>query len=171
MAESAAPATLTPATAALPETLTHGSAVCVDGCGLLLTGAPGRGKSSLALSLILEHGATLIADDQVHLWRDGAQLWMAPPPRLAGVIEVRELGLLRLPHTTTPCPLTLVVHLKPGATLERLPPAPGQAFEAMLGIQVPLVRLAERSALTPLKALLALRAVTGAVEIVDDLPL
>ena len=73
------------------------SCVALGGQALLIAGAPGAGKSALALDLIAL-GATLVADDQTRLVREGDGLRAAPPPRLAGLIEARGLGLLRLPH-------------------------------------------------------------------------
>ena len=153
------------------ETILHGSAVMLDGAGLLIIGTPGSGKTSLILSLICQHGATLIADDQVIVRRQNEQLLLSAPPRLAGMIEVRELGLVRLPHTEVACPLALIVQLASAETLERLPAQrPGQARgECLLGLSIPQVSLAARAALTSLKALLALRIVTGQLEAVDDI--
>ena len=54
-------------------------AVAIGGCGLLIEGAPGSGKSSLALALI-DRGAALIGDDGVALSLRGGRLWAAPPP-------------------------------------------------------------------------------------------
>ncbi|PIY73077.1 MAG: serine kinase, partial [Rhodobacterales bacterium CG_4_10_14_0_8_um_filter_70_9] len=65
--------------------------------GLLILGASGAGKSALALELIAL-GAALVADDQVALRRVGEAVVAAPPPPLAGLIEARGLGLLRMPH-------------------------------------------------------------------------
>ncbi len=75
----------------------HGTVVAGETTGVLIRGASGTGKSGLALNLIAR-GARLVADDRVMLEvRDGRLLASAPPP-LAGLIEARGLGLLRLPH-------------------------------------------------------------------------
>lgn len=73
------------------------SCVAVGARALLVVGAPGTGKSALALDLVAL-GADLVADDQVVLAATGGTLVASPPPRLAGLIEARGLGLLRLPH-------------------------------------------------------------------------
>ncbi|WP_417600476.1 HPr kinase/phosphorylase [Pararhodobacter oceanensis] len=65
--------------------------------GLLILGASGRGKSSLALALITR-GAQLLADDQVMLTPLEGALYARPPRSIAGLIEARGFGLLRLPH-------------------------------------------------------------------------
>ncbi len=74
----------------------HASCVARNGAGILLIGPPGSGKSDLALRL-LDLGCDLVADDQVLL--DGNTL--SAPANLAGLLEVRGLGLLRLPYIQT----------------------------------------------------------------------
>lgn len=78
--------------------LRHGTVVSFGPAGLLILGASGSGKSALALQLIGLGGA-LVADDRVLITRpdDGPPLACAPD-RLAGLIEARGLGLLRVPH-------------------------------------------------------------------------
>ncbi|RMF16145.1 MAG: serine kinase, partial [Alphaproteobacteria bacterium] len=75
--------------------LVHASCVAWHGRGILLRGPSGAGKSALALRLI-EAGALLVADDYVVLDAQSTpdRLLAAPPPRIAGLIEVRGLGLL-----------------------------------------------------------------------------
>lgn len=75
--------------------LLHASAVAVNGRAVLILGQSGAGKSGLALRLIAL-GATLVADDQVVLRRRGDALIASAPDRLAGMVEVRGVGLLRI---------------------------------------------------------------------------
>lgn len=70
----------------------HASCAARDGMGVLLTGAPGSGKSDLVLRL-LARGFVLVADDRVEI--DG--LDASAPPALAGQLEVRGLGIMTLP--------------------------------------------------------------------------
>lgn len=91
----------------------HGTCVARDGAGVLLLGPPGAGKSDLALRL-LARGFQLVADDQVLVEAGSA----SPAPSLAGLLEVRGLGILRLPHLQS-VPLALAVEL--GEEAERLP--------------------------------------------------
>ncbi len=95
------------------------SAVAIGGRALLIEGPPGAGKSSLALALI-DRGAGLIGDDAVTLAREGARLMASAPPNIAGLIELRGIGLVRLP-LAPPAPVALVLVLG-GAPAERLPP-------------------------------------------------
>ncbi|MCC5965442.1 MAG: HPr kinase/phosphatase C-terminal domain-containing protein [Natronohydrobacter sp.] len=77
----------------------HGSAVAFDleglWTGLLIKGRSGSGKSELALELI-GLGARLVSDDQTELRREGAQIRLSAPPALRGLIELRQLGILRI---------------------------------------------------------------------------
>lgn len=74
-----------------PGTTVPGVLVRVHGCGLLLTGESGTGKSDTALSL-LERGHQLVADDAVELHADGAAVYGRAPAALAGLLEIRGLG-------------------------------------------------------------------------------
>lgn len=65
--------------------------------GVLILGPSGAGKSRLALRLV-EIGAQLVADDQVFLCARDTFLYARAPRATAGMIEMRGLGLLSLPH-------------------------------------------------------------------------
>ena len=90
----------------------HASCAAREGQGVLLLGPSGSGKSDLLLRL-LDHGFALVADDRVDL-SDGMA---SAPPALAGLLEVRGLGVVRLPHLAC-VPVALAVELGAG---ERLP--------------------------------------------------
>ena len=134
----------------------HATCVAVDGHGVLLLGPSGSGKSDLALRLIAE-GAELVADDRVDIAVRNAAPWASAPPALAGLIEVRGLGVLRLEHRAAAA-VRLVVALDPAAPLERLP-RPLSWTEA--GVPVTLVRLAAREASAAVKVRLAVSVAVG----------
>lgn len=120
-------------------------AVAIAGRGVLIEGAPGSGKSSLALALI-DRGAALIGDDGVTLNLRHGRLWAAPPPNTAGLIEVRNVGIVTLPAVEAP--VALVVRLDSGAAryveeAERI---------ELLGQPIPLVRLNPVAWPLPLRA-------------------
>lgn len=97
----------------------HASAVSINGRGVIIQGQSGTGKSALALQLIAL-GAVLIADDQVVLAGENADLRLSAPKPLQGLIEARYIGILRLDFTTKIKP-ALVVDLDV-STDARLPP-------------------------------------------------
>ena len=70
--------------------------VALQGRAVLIDGASGAGKTSLALALI-DRGATLVGDDSLLLENSGGQLIARPHPRTAGKIEVRNLGIIEAP--------------------------------------------------------------------------
>lgn len=72
------------------------SAVALGNRALLIEGAPGIGKSSLALSLI-DRGAVLIGDDGLVIEARDGRLFASPHPNTHGLIEIRNLGLVPMP--------------------------------------------------------------------------
>jgi HPr kinase/phosphorylase len=80
----------------------HASAVLIGSKAALIRGPSGSGKSRLAYDLV-EAGrggtlpfARLVADDRAHLAACGGRLLVRPAPALAGLVEVRGLGIRRL---------------------------------------------------------------------------
>ncbi len=129
----------------------HASAVAVDGKGVLLLGSSGAGKSDLALRLI-DEGAVLIADDRVDVAVADANVSLSPPEALAGLLEVRGIGIVRRPHETK-VSLSLVVDLVKPEDVERLPERLTAAF---MGVTVRRIALDPFQASAPAKIRLAL---------------
>lgn len=130
----------------------HGTCVVVDRMGCLLLGPSGSGKSDLALRLVMDQDAKLVADDQVALTRLGDRLVGTPPDNLAGMLEIRGLGIVNLPHRPR-AKLGLAVVLVLPDDVERMP-EPNEGIE-YLGVSLPLLRLAPFEASAPLKVRLA----------------
>ncbi len=114
-----------------PLTTIHASCVSLDGRALLICGDSGSGKSSLALQLIAL-GAGLIADDRTSLQAMDGTLQASCPDSIAGLIEARGVGIVRLP-AAEPAPVTLIVDLNKTETT-RLPQPHSASF---LGIVRP----------------------------------
>ena len=134
--------------------LVHASCVALEARGVLLRGATGAGKSDLALRLI-EAGARLVADDQVALTSSGGRLLAAPPTRIAGLLEVRGIGIVSMDYVPQ-CPVDLVVDLARPETVERMPEA---VTVELAGRRVRRVALAPFEASAPAKVRLALAVV------------
>lgn len=111
----------------------HASTVALNGRAVVISGASGTGKSTLALQL-MAWGAVLVADDQTLLEaRDGLLFARCPAP-LRDRIEARGLGLLAA-KSVPEAQVILAVDLDRTETT-RLPP-PHQIEWA--GVAVPLV--------------------------------
>jgi len=135
----------------------HASCVLVGARAVLIRGPSASGKSQLALELIQAAAsgslrfARLVADDRVHLAPAGGRLLARPAEALAGLIEVRGVGLLRLPYE--PCAVVgLVVDL--AATDGSRLPGSEQREAAIDGIVLP--RLPVASGTDALPAVLTL---------------
>jgi HPr kinase/phosphorylase len=128
----------------------HGSCAARDGQAVLLIGPPGAGKSDLLLRL-LGRGFDLVADDQVDI-ADGQ---VSAPKPLHGLLEVRGLGILRLPAVAS-ARLALVADL--GARADRLP-------DPMIhtGLRTPLVHIDAQAASAPDRIVMALDCALGRV--------
>jgi serine kinase of HPr protein (carbohydrate metabolism regulator) len=137
----------------------HGTCVSCGARAVLLRGPSGAGKSDLAFRLIREDpsGETrLVADDQValHLEGQGERQGIAAraPAALAGLLELRGLGLLAVPAAPE-APLSLIVDLVPRADVPRLPEA---RYEEILGCRLPVLALHAFDGTAPAKLRLAL---------------
>ncbi len=128
--------------------------------GMLLRGPSGAGKSDLALRLI-EAGGRLISDDQTHLAIRRRKLIATPPPALAGLIEARGVGIVRLGRgqLVAEAPVVLLVDLVVADKVERLPEP---QRETILGVALPVLVLAPFEASTVTKLHLALAQIANA---------
>ena len=133
--------------------LVHATAIAMEGDAVLLRGPPGAGKSDLALRLI-EGGARLLADDQTLLRRVDNHVLVRAPAAIAGLIEVRGVGVVRV-DSLEEAPLALVVDLVPSAQVERIP---DNRFEVVLGLTIPQMALAPFEVSAAAKLRLARRA-------------
>lgn len=99
--------------------------------GVLLQGEPGAGKSALALQLISRPApnpatgeiitAQLVSDDQVVVDTAYSTVTLSAPQRLLGLLEVRGIGIMRLPAVSSPVPLDIVINHREQHLLERMP--------------------------------------------------
>lgn len=82
-----------------PETEVHGTAVDCYDVGVLMVGAPGIGKSEVAMELV-ERGHLLVADDAVALRRAQEDTIIARTnPRIEHCMEIRGVGIVDVKST------------------------------------------------------------------------
>jgi HPr kinase/phosphorylase len=122
------------------EAVLHASCVACEGpegwAAALILGPSGAGKSALALEMIAR-GGRLVSDDRTLVRREGARLWAQAPESIAGLIEARGIGLLRL-EPLARAAVAAAVDLGAAET-ERLPPA---RVRRLLGVELPELRIA-----------------------------
>jgi HPr kinase/phosphorylase len=126
-------------------TTVHASAVLVGARAVLIRGPSGAGKSRLALALIdaartgTLRFAKLVGDDRVHLDPAHGRLLVRPAEVLAGLIEVRGVGIRRLDYEPQAV-VGLVVDLA-AADAERLPETERQ-YTVIGGLSLPRLAIA-----------------------------
>lgn len=103
--------------------------------GVLLTGAPGAGKSDLALRLI-GRGWRLVADDYAHVFVSGGALYATAPTTILGKMEARGVGIVGA-CTVPQARLALAVELVEGV-VDRLPETRATRIR---GVDLPLIAL------------------------------
>lgn len=125
--------------------LPNASAVAIGTRALAVEGNPGSGKSSLALALI-DRGAKLIGDDGVQLIRQDGRIIVAPPPNIAGMLEIRGVGIVDLPTVSAPLALFLTI-------ADDAPRHPDLlAQRRIMGIDIPVLPFKTGDAIQALRA-------------------
>jgi HPr kinase/phosphorylase len=131
----------------------HASAVRVGDRAVLIRGPSGAGKSRLAFDLILAGRtgqippAVLVGDDRVLLEPGNGQLVVRPVRELAGLIEIRGLGI-RGCEFAAEAIVGLVVDLC-AEDAERLPP-PEALVAQINGILIPRIPVGAGFAALPM---------------------
>jgi|KBSSwiStaDraftv2_1062776.scaffolds.fasta_scaffold66312_6 serine kinase of HPr protein (carbohydrate metabolism regulator) len=136
---------------AVSETV-HATCLSVEGCGVLLLGRSGSGKSDLALRLI-DRGARLVSDDYTILSKIRGRLIATPPPSIKGKFEVRGIGILDWENDPE---IEITAAFALDEPVERLPneDVAGRVFA---GMRVPVLSLNALEASAPIKLEIALR--------------
>jgi HPr kinase/phosphorylase len=145
--------------------LVHGTCVALGRAAALLRGPSGSGKSDLALRFLFlaqrspaaASTPILVADDQVCLVVHGARLLAKPPASIRGRLEVRGVGIIAV-RFRREAELALIVDLVAKADIERLPER--DTVARLLGVELPLLRLAAFEASAPVKLAVALARAT-----------
>jgi HPr kinase/phosphorylase len=128
-----------------PSPSIHASAVRVGEQAVLIRGPSGAGKSRLAFELILAGRSgqlpptILVGDDRVHLDTRDGEVWVRPVESLAGLIEIRGLGIRRCGFIAG-ARVGLVVDLM-AEDAERLPSV-GALRTRVNGVMIPRIPVA-----------------------------
>lgn len=120
----------------------HGTALVMNGMGVVFYGPSGAGKSDFALRCLAHFGekrSCLVGDDQVRVESKLEGIWMESSPRLWGFLEVRGVGIVSV-RACEGAFLSLVVALGAEDGLERLPSPLLKTF-SLLGKTIPMVSL------------------------------
>jgi HPr kinase/phosphorylase len=129
-----------------PDNAIHGVLVEINGCGVLLEGEAGVGKSETALSL-LSRGHRLIADDVVLVEKRGGKVRGRAPENLSGLLALRDLGLIDVTvifgkgSTKRTSRIDLVIELVNGACLGEVTIELPDLYTSVLGVDLKKVRL------------------------------
>lgn len=103
-----------------PQVTIHATCVAIGRQAILLLGASGAGKSDLALRLI-DEGARLIADDRTILTVKNGRLNAHAPVTIRGLLEIRGLGIVKLPAKSLAATLPVALVVQLGVQSARLP--------------------------------------------------
>lgn len=150
-----------PGAKAVNKMTVHGTCVALGDACALLRGAPGAGKSDLALRFLylpadrLGAEPALVADDQVILHRNGDRIVASCPKLLEGKIEVRGCGIARLGLRAPQATLALVADLDATGGGVRFPEK--TEWETLLDVAVRRIRLDPFEPSAPVKLALAIR--------------
>jgi serine kinase of HPr protein (carbohydrate metabolism regulator) len=137
----------------------HATAVIIAETGILIRGRSGAGKSGLALALLARGEqarlfARLVGDDRVAIEACNGRLLVRPHPAIAGSIEKRGEGILRLPFEAKSVVRLVVdfVTTDPARDIPPRLPADAERQTELAGISLPRLMLAEGVALEDLAA-------------------
>lgn len=140
----------------LTTTNIHATCVELNNSGVLLLGASGSGKSDLALRLIMNKGAKLVADDRVDIFEQNGKIFASAPENIKGLLEVRGVGIVNMPAAAD-IEVKLAVELV--ANANEVGRMPENLQHQILNYAVPLLKLYPFEASAADKVVIKLNAV------------
>ena len=132
----------------------HATSIVIDSFGLMISGLSGIGKSDLALRLI-DSGATLISDDITICKRVNNKVYLFPPNKTKGLLEVREIGIINVPYVENINLVMIIDLLKKNN--ERIPE---EKFRKILGLNFPVLSLDGKTPSSVIKVKVKLNEIT-----------
>lgn len=118
----------------------HASCIAIGQHACLIRGPSGSGKSDLVLRLLDEqHGAKLVADDQVLVSERAGALYAAAPAILAGKLEIRGQGIVARPYLAE-VKISHIIDLVQPQDITRMPDA-AEICVTLMGIAFPRLKL------------------------------
>ena len=135
----------------------HGTAILVGQTGLIFLGPSGIGKSALAFACLasarpLGFHAALVADDRVLVSRKGEEILAECPTSIAGLMEIRGTGIVRMAHAASALLHYAILPADPANAI-RLPPH-DERIEVADGMELPAIRMLN-TASNPLAIIMA----------------
>ena len=120
----------------------HATSLVLGSFGILLCGASGSGKSSLALTLIERAHQSgrvgmLISDDQTIISTENGNLIASAPHAIAGAVEIRGAGLFEVPYQPQ-AEINLLVEL---LAADKAPRYPTDEKRELAGLMLPVLTL------------------------------
>lgn len=114
----------------------HATCIAIKHNGILLLGKSGAGKSDLALRLIENKNAILVADDRVDIKKIDDKIFASSPHTIKGLLEVRGIGIIKVPCLEQ-CDIKLAVNLVDDTKqIERMPE---NKFYEIQQIKIPMI--------------------------------
>ncbi|WP_350335296.1 HPr kinase/phosphorylase [Coralliovum pocilloporae] len=101
-------------------TCLHATTIRLGHHGVMIRGASGSGKSSLAAHILRHNASALVSDDYTSVTAVNGRLIGKAPDTINGLIEIRGKGIERFPAEPAVC-IHLVVDLLPRADVDRMP--------------------------------------------------
>jgi len=143
----------------------HATLIELNGKGILLQGKSQTGKSDLALRLINRYNAVLVADDIVIIENKNGILQGYAPNNLAGLLEIRGLGIVKYPYKIQ-TEILMSVHLVD--SLKKITRMPKICKENILGLEIMQIDLYAKEDSAPDKILAAFLVFTQERFILGD---
>lgn len=122
----------------------HATSIVLGTQGVLIRGKPGAGKTALALYLLGQAGAhvftALVSDDRTAVSAENGKLISRSIDSIAGLAELRGLGIAAVKRRAASAIVTLLVDLVDGSETDRLPD-PEDLTTHIQGIDLRVLRL------------------------------